>query len=440
MPTRQRRSGLVSNEEDREESDPLSTSISNAHLPDVLHKAASEVRHVVSSKGSCKKPLGENPDTDSDRLETRAGCPVDGYIIPKPITCSLHLTFEGHEISNNYRNVSINPISPSSYDDIVTKAEGYVKAQLGSTALAARSVHFRYGHCTITLGTDDAAPDCIHSQSLSTHADWNDLCTVLTKLWESSGSQDIHLNIYHEYFGLLIQRVSDENFAVTKRKEIHNLMKESANGRYLPQSDLPKVASKDLVRGIITEDPTVQPAEKEIFIQNVCKRAPKLLTMCVLARMPMKCLKQMLDRGLDDTTYPLEKHCCHEDCDPDFEDLRRYDKALNAATFFRIGEHQKFSKRTVLPIHYDPIPKSGMKSRAEGVEDSSVNETESDEENEDTDKYKALCGCGAYSKVYRVRLDPAHHNLTKVSEFGCILEVLMSCTPRTLLNFTCPSR
>lgn len=428
MPLRQRRSGPVSDQENHEETGIPKINIPKASLSESLHKPVPLIQRAVSSEQSYDRALDQ--DADPGHIKTRHR-PANGYIFPEIVTYSLHITFEG-------QRVSIHPNNLSSYEDIATKAEEWVNAQFRHSALAGRSVNFRHGDCTITSRNKNKSFGHIHTQSLSTDADWRNLCKVLAPL----GDQNIHLDIHREYFGLLIQRVSDEKFAETKRTEIYNLMEKTAlNGRYLPRSDLLRVASEDMVREIINDDLTLQPAEKEPFIQKVCKRAPKLLTMCVLARLPMNCLKRMLERGQDDNTNPLEKeHCCHQGCAQDFEDLLRYYRELNAATFFRPGEHQRLPDGTLLPIHYHPKVQDKSNFRASGARDASEKGIESDEENRSSDKYKALCGSGAYSNVYRVRLDPAHHDLAKVSEFNCILVVSISRIMITLLNSTYSSR
>lgn len=172
----------------------------------------------------------------------------------------------------------------------------------------------------------------------------------------------------------------------------------------------------DMVRGIITDDPTVLPAQKERFIQDVYKKASILLTMCVLTQLRMECLKALLDKGKGDDTYPLEqKDCCHKKCGPNFDNLLQYQGGFHAAVFFRPGEHKKLYKGTVVPIHYYPKEFDATACSAESPVVPSEGEREFDDDDKDSEKYRAHCGSGVYSNVYRVRIDPAHHKLTKVS-------------------------
>ena len=441
MPHRQRRSGPVSIKNDQEETSLPRISISKAALSESLHKPIPAIRRAVSSEDSYDWPQDTDRAANTDH-NTRWYNPADDYKTLDNVTYSLHITFEGQEVSNNYNKVSIHPKNPPNHKDIASMAEGCVKAQLGHTALVGKSLSFRLGECAITYEGCDNSLGHRHTQALSTDADWNYLYSVLENPWTSSGSNGIHLDIHYEYCGLLIERVGEGKFAKAKRTEIYNLSKTAFDGRrYLPRSDLLKVASKDMVREVITDDPTIQPMEKETFILKVCERAPKLLTMCVLAQMQMRCLKVLLEKGQDDNTTPLkEEHRCHQGCAQDFDDLLRWYEGLNAATFLRPGEHQKLRDKRVLPVHYHPKEEDQMAKRTEGPKAECEEENESDEEDKSSDKTKAWCGSGAHSKVYRVRLDPAHHNLTKVSEFNCSCMALVSRKILNLLNPTHPPR
>ena len=304
---------------------------------------------------------------------------------------------------------------PSSYDDIVSQAYTSVEVIFGATTLKGRSLNFRYGDCTITC--DDRGIGK-HTQGLSTRQDWIDICTVVMNFWSSSRHKNIHLDIYRNYFGLLTRRITDESFASAKRTEIFNLMQTAFDGReYISRTDLSRVASKDMIQEIIIDDPTIEPAQKEDFIQEVEKKARNLLTLCVYAQLRMECLRELLVKhGLSDETFPIEKkHRCHLRCGPNFNNLLKSHGGFNAAVFFKPGEHKKLHKGIVVPIHYRPREDGPAPYTGEGRTTMSEKEGKKDHEEEDNPEKKAAhCGSGAYSNVYRVRIDPAHHKLTKV--------------------------
>lgn len=379
-----------------------------------IEDAQTVFRPTFQPEESYDLPSSLGPHADIEDSSSGSASPPDGYIIPETITYTLHVSFEGEEVPNTSKDVPIHPNNPSSYAEIATAAEACVEVQYGPTALAGRSVNFRHGECTITC---DERSIRKHTQGLCTPADWKDICTELINLWKSSRHQKIHLDIYREYFGLLTRRISDESFADAKRGEIWRLMKSAFDGRrYIPRSDLLRVASKDMIRAIIIDDCTVLTEQKEGFIEEVSKKAPKLLAMCVHAQLRMECLGELLKNGQSDETYPLEqRHCCHPKCGPNFEILLQYQGGFNAAEFFKPGEHKKLPRATVVPIHFHPKDIDPTVSVDKPQETSSEEETRSDDEDATSDKQRAHCGSGAYSNVYRVRIDPAHHRLAKVS-------------------------
>ena len=387
---------------------------------------------TLQSERSYDWPSGFGQGAEFEDSTSGSATPADGYIIPEIVTYTLHVQFEGQEVFNHYKDVRIHPNNPSNYGDISKAAAACVEAQYRPTTLAGKSLNFRNnGTCTITCEESQIGR---HTQGLSTESDWKDICTVIFNFWRSSQHHKIHLDIYREYYGLLTRRISDERFAETKRQEIWRLMKTAFDGRkYIPRSELTRIASMDMIREIITDDPTVDPTRKETLIQDAYKNGPILLTMCVHAQLRMECLKVLLDNRLNDKSYPLgQNNCCHEKCGANFDILLQYQGAFNAAVFFTPGEHQKLPKATVVPIHFHPRNSDTTTTLVDPHETSSDEEMTSDEEDANSEKRRAHCGSGAYSNVYRVRIDPAHHRLTKVSKghisFRCM-------TSRTLSKF-----
>ena len=75
----------------------------------------------------------------------------------------------------------------------------------------------------------------------------------------------------------------------------------------------------------------------------------------------------------------------------------------------------RLHRRTVVPIQYIPVESHRLDDFEEGLETRSEVEKSRSSEGELTIGQRACCGSGAYSNVYRVRLDQAHHRLSKVS-------------------------
>lgn len=356
------------------------------------------------------------PSSDVDQSSastTRSGSPVGDVAIPETVTYTLHITFEKEDVPVLGNSGSIRLYDASDYQKFKQFAENCVK-QHCEPALVGRSLNFRIGDCTIVGDNDEK-----QVQALSTQEDWVDICTVLMNFWNSNKHQHQHLHITRDYFGLLTKRTSDKSFATLKKMEMYELMKEAFDTRrYIPRTDLMTITSKDMVRQIILEDPAIE-SEQETFINEVLRRARKLLATCVYAGLGMRCLKHLLDKGHDDNNLPSQplenKHRCHKKCGPQFETLVLVQGGFYAAEFWRAGEHQALHNRTVMPLHYHPFDHHNDSVRSGARETTSEFEDRELDDEENLTKQLACCGSGAYSNVYRVRLDPEHHRLSKVN-------------------------
>ncbi|KAL8688219.1 MAG: hypothetical protein Q9218_005818 [Villophora microphyllina] len=366
---------------------------------------------------------------------SRPSSPAGGLVIPEVVQYTIHITFEREAVPITVDG-SVRLDDASDYQLLEKSAEDCVKAHCESS-LAGKTLYFRNGDCTIVGDDTDR-----HVHGLSSAEDWRDVCTVLKNFFDSNRHQHQRLHITRDYFALLIRRVSDESFARSKRDEIWGLMKKGFDNRlYIPRTDLMRVTSADMIRQIILEDPLpgLEQAEQESFIQCVLRRGRKLLAMCVYAELQMKCLKVILDAGHTDSTLkskPFEdEDCCHTKCGPRFMNLLQCQGGFNAAEFSTLGEHKQFHRCTVLPIRYHPREKRRDGVYDEGLETHSEVEESKLNEEDKLPMQRAFCGSGAFSKVYRVRLDPAHHNLStdKIADFA--LKIFIDRPSRTGATF-----
>lgn len=204
--------------------------------------------------------------------------------------------------------------------------------------------------------------------------------------------------------------------------EIHDLMKryshKSLGQPYIPHTDLEKVIPRNMVPDIINEDQCkgMDPSDKAAFIRDVQSRGRKVLVMFVHNELHMECLKKLLDAGYNDTWLPLTSaRLCHKRCGPKFDAFIDRQGAYSAARFNKVGDHQDFDHHVVIPIHF--CPKDGKPTDlASDMDTGSDGGTRNAYGRQATAKDKALCGSGAYSSVFRVRLHPNHHALSLVSE------------------------
>lgn len=365
----------------------------------------------------CSPASQQSPEQgQSSNSTTRSGSPVDGLFMPENTTYTLHITFENESVPVGANRGSIQLNDNSSYRKIEQDAEACVKEHCKSS-LAGKSLNFRNGECAIIRKHTDK-----HAHGLSSEEDWTDICTIVKNFFTSDRHLHQHLDITRDYFGLLTRRISDETFASSKRSEIHVLMKEASDDRvYIPRTDLLRVTSADMIRQILLEDPISeqqQPAQ-DAFVGEVLDRARKLLAACVYIDLPMQCLKVLIDNGHDDNTLPYtpltNKHCCHLRCGPRFRQLIAVQGGFYAAEFCKLGEHKRLHGCTVVPMQFHSKESQEDDYLNEESETLSEVEERGHDEEMTTPAQKACCGSGAYSNVFRVRVDAAHHRLSKVS-------------------------
>ena len=351
-----------------------------------------------------------SPDVEhSDDSTKRLDSSVDGVVIPETITYTLHIIFEKETVPIPASRISIQLNYTSSYQNIVENAKGCVRKHCES-ALAGKSLEFRTGDCTIIGDNNDN-----YEHSLSSQEDWEDIYTILVNFWTSNTHHHLHLDITQVYFGLLKKRLSDESFATSKFNEISDLMTQNFEGKwYISRIDLIRITSADMIQQILKEDPV-----PGLSVEKIQQRGLKLLAMCVRAQLQMKCLKELLDKGQGDdeiSSRPLTVvDTCHTKCRNKFRDLVNHQEGFNAVEFWSPGEHKRLPSRAVVPVHYYSEERH-KGNRLDGeLKTSSVVEARELNEDDTARKHSACCGSGAYSKVYRVRLDRAHHRLSAVS-------------------------
>ncbi|KAL8626419.1 hypothetical protein Q9189_007890 [Teloschistes chrysophthalmus] len=368
---------------------------------------------------------------------TRPNSPARG-LVPETVPYTLHITLDKEPFPTPLVG-SIRLNDASDFQTLEKCAKDYVEDHYESE-LAGKTLCFRSSDCTIVGDYTDS-----HEHGLSSAEDWIDVCTVLENFFASNRHQRQHLHINRHYYTLLTRRISDESFASSKRDEIWGLFKKSFDNReYIPRKELTRMASKEMIRQIILEDPLkdLGQAEQEDFIQCVLRDGRKLLVMCVYAELPMRCLKAMMDAGHNDSTLrsnPFEDedicHPRHAKCGPRFSNLLRCQGSFNAAEFYNVGEHKQLHLSTVLPLQYYPREEGRGGFFPESHETSSETEESRFDQDENGLKQRALCGSGAFSKVYRVRLDPAHHKLSTVKNADFALKVFIDRPLQTGASF-----
>ena len=331
----------------------------------------------------------------------------DNEDIPKSIRCSFNITFDG---ATAITSSVIDYMEPNSYQKVEKIAHDYA-SEAFSGAVAAKQINFKYGNCTV-IGDHVG----VNGLPLTTREDWECVCTVLKNYWRSDPVRTLHVKIFRDYFSYRSRAASEVSLAATKRQEIHNLIKTNSQEEwYIPRTALMRFNSLENVREIIIQDDRLDmvPQDKESFIERVQSEASCLLALCVYASLKMECLKVLLQKGFKDAALPSQRQdCCHLKCGPNFHTLLSTRGSFQPARFDTVGEHQNFHNSVVMPINYIPVEenqddvmKTGRRRDLESGEGDSSRATDD----------PTCCGSGAYSEVYRVRIDPDHHRLLQVS-------------------------
>ena len=373
-------------------------------------------RHVSQSSRGLRRSVSSEYSSSHESLDLDRpafGDPSDHTNIPKSIKCLFHITFDGVPAPVVAKSLAIDYTEPNSYQKL-EKISQDVAREAPSEIHMAERIYFRYGNCTVVGQQVENI-----GLPLTTKEDWESVCAILVNYWRSDPLRSLYVDIFRDYFSYRSRAASELSFAATKRREIHNLIKYASDDkRYIPRTALMRFNSLQNIREIIIEDDRLdmKPEEKENFIQRVQSKAPCLLALCVYAGLKMRCLSRLLER-FSDASLPLQRQdCCHDgQCGPDFDNLVAMQGCFMPARFDVIGGHQDFHHSIVIPVHFIPVEegpddiiKAGRQRDLQKVKGGSSRVV-------DDVKERACCGSGAYSKVYRVRIDPDHHRLSTVS-------------------------
>ena len=348
------------------------------------------------------------------------GDPLDAVDIPRSIECFFTITFDGAKVPVAANKLVIDYTEIDSYQTVERIAQDIAKnttqnhAKVSSSGtLVARQFNFKYGNCTIIGDHVEKI-----GLPLTTREDWDSVCAILVNYWRSDPLRALHVEIYRDYFSYRSRATSEVSLAATKRREIHKMIQyTSENERYIPRTALMRFNSLQNIREIIVEDDRLDmgPEEKERFIQNVQSKAQCLIVLCVYAGLKMECLNIFLQRGFSDAALPQIRNCCHDKCAPDFDTLLSNQGCFTPARFDNIGEHQDFHHSVVIPIHFIPVEENQDELMKAGRQMDLEEGKGGTQYVTDDAKYSACCGRGAYSNVYRIRIDPDHHRFEKVS-------------------------
>ena len=347
---------------------------------------------------------------NSESLSSSDSAALDA---PSSVTCFLHITFDGATIPFAMNDLRIAYRELDSYNIIERIAQDYIQKTC-SEGFAVRRLSFKYGNCTIKGEHVEKV-----GIPLTTTEDWANICLILSRLWTREPRRALEVHIFRDYFSHRSPSGSEASVSSTHRLELRKLMKRAADGRkYIPRLALMRFTSENNIRKVISHDSRLEldKETKDRFIVKVQETAPCLFALYIYAGLTMKCLMRQVNIGYNDGRLPLdEDDCCHPRCAADFETLLDKQGGFFAAQFDHVGEHQEFDSRVVIPIHFFPVDEDEIDFVKEGRRRDMEYDRPYAFDSWHSEKRKAWCGSGSYSNVYRVRIDPDHHRLSRVS-------------------------
>ena len=361
------------------------------------------------------------------------GDPSHAVDIPQNVECFFHITFDGAKEPIAAKKSAINYTEPNSYQNVERIAEEHVRGA-SSRVLANKEINFRYGNCTVISDRVEK-----RGLPLTTQEDWESVCAILVNYWRSDPLRTLRVDIFRDYFSYRSRATSEVSLAATKRLEMHSLVKYAWDEKaYIPRTALMRFNSPEAIREIIIQDRRLdmELGETKRFIHRVQSKAAILLALCVYNELKMECLNILLRKGFSDAKLPLQRRdCCHDKCGPNFNNLLSKRGCFTAAQFDNVGKHQDFHDSIVIPIHFVPVEEEQDKIMKAGRQRDLAKVIEPASPETEDPKQSACCGSGAYSNVYRVRIDPDHHRLSKVSSISLMSLCKAKMVQNTDLTF-----
>ena len=378
--------------------------------PATTNKILEKVQGSPSSRQESPKPLG---------TPHHPHIPVERSFIPDTIAYNLRFIFEFEcpDPKREEEEMSVRLHRPESYKKIEEVADKRAKI-LSADSIGPKELKFFHGNCTIVSdnGTKFRLP-------LRSPEDWAKVNKRIVGYWNSHTHERLHLYISRHYLASQEQPIKGKSFAKAKCLEIDDLMKQTWEKKdYIPHNVLETVISDQTIYWIIKENPpeSVPHNDLDAFIRRVQAEGRILLAMCVHGQLKVECLKKLLDSGRKDSTLPLDENAqCHRDCRRDFRSLLQAQGGFRAERFVKC-EDRKLHSHAVVPLHFCPRVRGrdDLDREATGVYDDEWQTSPSQEKAISTEEIRrcALCGTGAYSNVYCVKLNPNHHSLSEVSQ------------------------
>jgi hypothetical protein len=274
----------------------------------------------------------------------------------------------------------------SSYKQLEDRVDQWFRER-GTPGLKHR--YQKSGTCRLLRHDSNRAFDI---QVLESEDHWS---TFVPRLINSFVHQNpyvkFHLEIRWAYSDLSFDRSDGKLFAEVIRHAIHVKLRPNwQNKNFIPRKDLDAIFSESTIEELINSDDTLRHFSaqgKEALAREAFLHCSRLLAVCVYVKLPLACFADLVSKGTKDTYLPLtDQDCPNSKYGIDFTNLVVWQGAFIAHNFIHDRprpKHKELEAGVVVPIIF----------------------------NEKTD----WLGEGSFGTVYKVRIDPDHHEFSAVS-------------------------
>jgi hypothetical protein len=204
------------------------------------------------------------------------------------------------------------------------------------------------------------------------------------------------LEIHLEYATFGMQRSPQESYAEFLQQALDLKMVKNFDGhKYIPRADLRLFCQRSVIRSSVDNEPQFgswTQTARDAFSEQIAVQMPRLHAVCIYAGFSLSFLQHLAESGHSDHDRPPEAHKCEvPSCRFRLRRFHETQSSFFPAVFEKDQHFHEWNDDILLPIQF----------------------------NKKTDDV----GHGAFSTVYRVQIDPAHHSLShkvSYSYFGWI--------------------
>jgi hypothetical protein len=317
-------------------------------------------------------------------------------ILPSKVTCSLMITLDDQTLALQPDPVIIPWQKMAAFEIIAEAAEKSLRhsTKLKDATRGKADYYLRSGSFKIAGEKNQSRPFRLESDLQAVES----FVIAISGFVHDYPYEPFRVEINWDYSTIWLPKVIDTKYHEFVKQEIFRKMKLNYKGKaYVPRTDLIRILSQETTQQIIMQDKTIPDSDKAAFAEQVLKHAQILQALCVYSGLPMLCLKKPMEANFTDQNRPIGQHCCSVAAghrwDVGFEYLLRNRWSFFPYKFPKPDEnaplHDEIDENIVVPVLFKAT--------------------------DDADGESDAIGAGAFSIVYKAKIDPVHHYFTAVS-------------------------